>query len=166
MTYISFEESQKFRQSWVWMLLVGVTVLSVAVSFVLTWKEMKLTDAVVLISIPCLVVLLFYWFNLKTRIDKDGIYYQFFPFHWKERAILWSDVETAEVIKYSPLADFGGWGIKYGRKGKAYNVSGNMGFYLTLKNNKKILFGTQKPEELREVVRMIFDRTRPRDLLL
>jgi hypothetical protein len=45
--------------------------------------------------------------------------------------------------------EYGGWGIRYGRKGRAYNVSGNMGLDLTLKPSKSFLIGTQTPDSIR-----------------
>jgi len=38
--------------------------------------------------------------------------------------------------------------MKQDRKGKAYNVSGNIGLQLFLKSDEKILIGTNKPMEL------------------
>ena len=32
-----------------------------------------------------------------------------------------------EAIKYNPIIDYGGWGIKHSYIGKVYNVSGNFG---------------------------------------
>jgi len=52
------------------------------------------------------------------------------------------------VLTYSPISDYGGWGIRYGSIGKAYNVSGNRGVQLELLNGERILIGSQKPEEL------------------
>jgi hypothetical protein len=152
MPYLFFEESQRFRQAWLWILMISTTLFAVVFPLVMIGKDLKPADVATMAFTPLLILGLFYFLQLKTRIDKDGIYYRFIPFHWKEKFIAWSDVDTAEVIKYSPIGDFGGWGIKYGRKGKAYNVSGNMGLYLRLKNGKKILFGTRRPEELAEVI--------------
>jgi hypothetical protein len=59
------------------------------------------------------------------------------------------------VRKYKPLAEFGGWGLRFGVSGKAYNISGNKGLQLELTNNKKLLIGTQKPEELSEALNKI-----------
>jgi hypothetical protein len=42
---------------------------------------------------------------------------------------------------------YGGWGIKRGIGGLAYNVSGNQGLQLVLTDGRKILIGTQKPEQ-------------------
>ncbi len=43
-------------------------------------------------------------------------------------------------------------GIRYGPKGTAYNVSGKIGLQLELKNGKKILIGTRKPEEIENLL--------------
>jgi hypothetical protein len=61
-------------------------------------------------------------------------------------------LKSHEAITYSPLRDYGGWGIRRGAKGKAYNVSGNHGVRLELSDGKRILIGSQRPEELSEAV--------------
>ena len=53
-----------------------------------------------------------------------------------------------EASTYSLLKDYGGWGIRYGRKGKAYNVSGNKGVLLTLADGKNGLIGSKNHEVL------------------
>lgn len=63
----------------------------------------------------------------------------------------------AYVRKYDPIGDYGGWGLKGGalwnsKKGKAINVSGDIGIQLELKNSKKLLIGTQKEAEARRVL--------------
>ena len=52
------------------------------------------------------------------------------------------------VHTYDPIGEYGGWGIKYGKMGKAYNVSGNRGVQLEFADRKSILIGSQKPEQL------------------
>ena len=37
----------------------------------------------------------------------------------------------------------------------AYNMSGNIGLQLVLNNNKRILIGTQKPEDLSDVLKRL-----------
>jgi hypothetical protein len=57
-------------------------------------------------------------------------------------------IQTYEAKTYRPLREYGGWGIRYGAAGKAYNVSGNLGVQLSLLSGRKIMLGSQKPEEL------------------
>ncbi len=46
------------------------------------------------------------------------------------------------------MKEYGGWGIRYGMKGMAYNVSGNRGVQLEFETGKRLLIGSQRPEEL------------------
>ena len=46
-------------------------------------------------------------------------------------------------------------GIRHGFKVKAYNISGNKGVKIYLKNGKNILFGSQKHIELDKALKEI-----------
>jgi hypothetical protein len=52
------------------------------------------------------------------------------------------------------LGEYGGWGIKYGLvgAGKAYSVSGMQGLQLYLKDGSRLLIGTQKSQEIQEII--------------
>jgi hypothetical protein len=103
---------------------------------------------------PLLTIILFRLLTLETIINEEGIQYRFWPFQRKPKIIKAEDVLHYEVKKYSPLKDYGGWGIRLGsfNKGKAYNVSGNMGVLFEFKNGKKFLLGTQKPSDIRSAL--------------
>jgi hypothetical protein len=62
---------------------------------------------------------------------------------------LWEQVKRAYIRQYNPIKEYGGWGLKWSSTNAAYNIMGNVGLQLVLQNGKKILIGTQKPEELR-----------------
>ena len=57
-----------------------------------------------------------------------------------------------QTRQYKPIREYGGWGIRYGRGGKAYNVSGNKAVQLVLKNGKRLLIGSQRPDKLVEAI--------------
>jgi hypothetical protein len=57
-----------------------------------------------------------------------------------------------EVVKYNPISDYGGWGVRLSRNGKAFNVKGEFGLKLYFDNRKPLLIGTQKPEELKKIL--------------
>ncbi len=81
--------------------------------------------------------------NLKTKVFSDSISVIMFPFVIN-KVIKKEDILKAEDVKYSPLLDWGGWGIKISFKGIAYTMYGNRGVKLTMKNGKIILLGSQK----------------------
>jgi hypothetical protein len=92
------------------------------------------------------VVLLFVYATLHTRINQNEILIRYVPFILKWKRILPEEIDFWMIKKYNPIADYGGWGVKSSfRKGKVYNVSGNIGLYLVFKNGKKLMVGTQKP---------------------
>lgn len=89
----------------------------------------------------------FFSIKLISEVRNDGIYLRFFPLHQKFKVYPYDEIEKYEVRTYRPIYEYGGWGIRYGLKGKAYNVYGNKGIQLVFKNKKKLLIGSQKPEE-------------------
>ena len=156
-----FSEIQYFRQKWLWAIIIFFPVFSMygiyeQIIMGNPVGEKPLSDDGVIwftVLIGVGLPLLFYNIRLKTRVSQEGLHYQFFPIHLKERTISFGDIESFKARKYSPLKEFGGWGIRFGFEGKAYNVSGDEGLQLILKNNRKILFGSQKAKELEKAMK-------------
>jgi hypothetical protein len=101
-----------------------------------------------------LLPLLFWQMKLTTRITEEGIYMCFFPFHFKEKFFAWDTLSASYVRTYSPLMEYGGWGIKYSFSGNGlvYNTAGNVGLQLNFKKGESVLIGTQKGEEIKQVL--------------
>ena len=142
-----FEERQKFTQWWLWVILLSFPIISVGR---FDDNEINLYYVLIGLAIP----LLFYLFELRIKVNEDGLHYQFFPFHLKFHAIKMDEIESFKAMEYSPLKEYGGWGIKYGFKGKAYNVSGNKGVKIFLKNGSNIMFGSQNHKELAKALKV------------
>lgn len=105
--------------------------------------------------------LLFAWFlymKLETRIDAQGIYVRFHGIPFCKRSIPWQDIKTISVITYSPLSDYGGWGVRYGMAGNGwcYNVSGSKGIKLFYRNGKPFLIGTQQADAAQTTIEHYF----------
>ena len=60
-----------------------------------------------------------------------------------------------EIITYSPIRDYGGWGVRLSLNGKAFNVRGDKGLKLYFDYRKPLLIGTQKPEELQKCLEQL-----------
>lgn len=157
----TFSESQKFNQPWLIGLLILVILASAVPAYIAyedfknEWKlQLSLAFAIVL---PLFLSVLFLFFlKLKTKIDLGGIHYGFYPFRRNLKTIPWREIKSCEVIQYSPLMDYGGWGYRFGRKGKALNVRGNKGIFIVFKNDKKLLIGTQKETEAKRIIKLYF----------
>ena len=156
MRHHTYEETQRFNQVWLWCLLIALSIIlivKVPIGILNASSEEPLSMHEIISILVVLVFViglnaLFYLLRLKTRINEAGISFTFKPFINKPKVFKWVNIKEAYVRKYQPIWEYGGWGIKYGMKGVAYNVSGNKGLQLILNSGKKILIGTQKPEEL------------------
>ena len=84
--------------------------------------------------------------KLITEIKKDGIQITFTPF--TNFIIPFNKIRSYKIRKYRPILEYGGWGIRFNRTGKAYTVSGKIGLQIELSNGKEILIGTENPEKL------------------
>ena len=149
-----FKETQRFRQWWLWLILLGSWGAMVFALFMDPPKTLgsQLLVGILTISLPTF----FGQMRLITRITTEGIYVRFIPFHFKEQFYSWDSIESAQVRTYNPLSEYGGWGIKYGfnGQGKVYNIVGDQGLQLVFKSGEKLLIGTQKPIEIQAAVRL------------
>ena len=161
---ILFTESQKFKQWWLWVLLIGINGILIFVLYqqIICGKQfgdkpMSDTGFLRVFGLISSLTLLFLFFRLETIIKKDGIYVRFFPIHIAFRKYTWEKIDKAFVRKYNPITEYGGWGLRYGLfgKGKALNVSGNKGLQLVFHDNSQLLIGTNKPEELAQALKII-----------
>ncbi len=162
MTNALFQEKQRFNQIWLMALLAGLVVFGFwgFIQQILLDKpfgDNPESNIGLIFStfLPLLIVAFIFVLQLRTKIDKTGIVYQFWPIHRKEHIIKWEEVSCAYVRKYGPIMEYGGWGFRTGRKGRALNTSGNMGLQIEFVSGKKLLIGTQKPEELQRVLQKL-----------
>jgi hypothetical protein len=98
--------------------------------------------------------------RLHTQVTRDGIRARFRPFHLRYRTWDFNDIHEIHPRRYAPIAEYGGWGIRWGPAGWAYNVSGDQGIQLVLHSGKRILLGTRQPHDfIAAVERALAGRT-------
>lgn len=158
---ILFKEQQRFRQWWIWLILLGINGL---ILFGI-WQQVILgkpfgnnpasNGVMLFIAVMSLLMTVFFMsVRLETIVDEHGVSIRFFPFHRKLHRFPWQQITKAYVRQYQPIREYGGWGLRTGgsKHGKALNVSGDMGLQLELDNGERLLIGTQKPDELRLLI--------------
>ena len=158
-----FKEEQRFRQWWLLVIVFATSALPWIGFFyqiVLGNKFGNNPAPDILIIIIWILFgigfpLLFLSARLVTEIREDGIYIKFFPFHFNYKFFAFEEIESFEEREYRPIYEYGGWGIRYGFGGIAYNVSGNKGVQLIMKNKKKILIGSQKSHEFYKAIKKL-----------
>jgi hypothetical protein len=172
---VLFAEEQRFTQKWLWLLIIGATLIAVIPTIYGIYSQEILgkawgnnpteTGTLYLILILELVLmggvmLLIYKMRLKVEIKSDGFWFSLTPLARKWRCIKKEEIAGFEVRTYRPVAEYGGWGIKGSSRNKAYNISGNVGLQLVLKNGRKVLFGTQESQAIEYAMRKMMNSER------
>lgn len=151
-----FQEKQRFTQWWLWAIIV-ISLLFGAFSVYNQFIEGEISKTIFLLYtlFEASILLLFFTLRLETTITTEEIQILYFPFHWKKRKYPFSTIKKMEVITYSPIGDYGGWGVRLSSNGKAFNVKGDKGLKLYFEHQKPLLIGTQKPEELESIIKKL-----------
>lgn len=152
-----FREEQRFNQIWVWAILIApmVMVLSQFTIDIIDKKEFETEDIIGITFVTLIFTGLIIWFRrikLETIISEKGIDIRYNGLFTKKHFPK-SDIVKVELVTYDPLWHYGGWGLRYSTKrGWCYNVAGDKGCKLTLKNGKAVMIGTQQSEEMQTVL--------------
>lgn len=152
---VLFREEQRFSQLWLWMLVLMTASITwyAAIEQLIFERPFGNNPAsdsgafLFWLLFGILLPLFIASLRLVTEVRGDGLHVRFHPFHRSYRKIPFDSIRSCKVQIYQPIRDYGGWGIRYGTKGKAYNVSGNKGLMLEFVNGKKLLIGSQRAEE-------------------
>ena len=67
-------------------------------------------------------------------------------------SILAGDVEEVGTLRYSPMGDFGGWGIRPGLDGQIYSLRGDQAVRVRLRSGRVIYIGTADPDALARAI--------------
>ena len=151
-----FLEIQRLRSPLVWVLL-SIAVIAIWVTLISQLLPNNFLGDDVMPT-PLLIVFwllfgiglpaIFLFGNLRTAVRGDGIYVRFWPFHFSDRKMPFTEIARCEVREYKPVREYGGWGIKCGKGGWSYTMSGNRGVQLEFTDGKRLLIGSQRADEL------------------
>ena len=156
-----FKEEQRFNQLWLIILIVLSALVPSGIilgSYIKDSSRFTTIEFILILFLMLFASGFIFLFKLTTRIDEKGIHYKLFPFHIKQKTIYWNEISKAYVRTYDAVLEYGGWGLKGGAlweksKGKAINVSGDVGIQLELKNGKKLLIETLKKNDAQSILK-------------
>lgn len=149
-----FHEEQRFRQPWVWVLVLGIA----AVQWWGWVQQIVLGQPfgsnpgpdwmmwLFLVLFGAGLPLFFAVLRLVVEVRDDGVWLRYIPL--TRRIITFDQIERCEPLEYQPLRQYGGWGIRGLGSNRAYNVSGSQGVRLHLRNGDMVLIGSQRSQEL------------------
>ena len=143
---IQFKEEQQFRQSWIWVLLIFASVMSILLPLILGLQE-KTKRAEVMWVVGGIIILqginisLFYFTKFETLGTNKGIYYRWWPFFRRYTFLSFNDIASVNAVKWTHVH----WGYSNTKKfGKAHTINGDKGILIEMKNGGKYYIGSQK----------------------
>lgn len=154
-----FREVQRYTNWIFWVVVIGVTVLSwslfiqqIALHRPMGTKGSPAWVAIIQLVIFGLGIPAFgATVRLITEVTPDTLRVRLAPF--RGRQIPLDTIASAFPREYSPMREYGGWGVRVSAEGRAYNATGNKGVQLVLKDGSRILIGSQQPEALAAALR-------------
>lgn len=152
-----FQEQQKLRQWYVWLILLFV--LSLAIAFIINSiiNYMNSTPgAASFIVLGALILLISLFFLISTAGSKlnviateDSLYFQWIPLNNRYNKVFWQNVQSIRMIDYKSM----GYGMRISEKyGSIYNAFGGYAINIITRGGNQFLIGTAKPKELEEIL--------------
>jgi hypothetical protein len=157
-----YSETQRSRQIWLALIIAAVALLGwgIFIQQIVRGKPVgsdPMPDWMVWLLAAVLGIMLpvfFFWYRMETTVYPDRIDIRMTPF--VHRVFRPADIAGAAARTYNPLREYGGWGVRWSLRSwgasRAYNVSGDQGVQLVLTNGKRVLIGTQRPQELEAAI--------------
>jgi hypothetical protein len=149
-----FHEQQSFRQPRVFILLAippAAMLLLLAWQVILghSWGTKPMSNARVIgwTVFLWLVYLRLVTVRLVTQVGPGELSVGMRGL-WRERHIPLNEIKSAKAVTYNASRDYGGYGIRTTRRGKAYIAGGDRGVRLELVKGGVVVIGSARPEEL------------------
>jgi hypothetical protein len=95
------------------------------------------------------IPVLFYLFlgQLRTRVFSDAVEVSWGLAEVVRKRIPFEEIQEVRPVTYSPIKEFGGWGLRHGgRKKRAWNIRGDRAVLLTLGDGTRFYLGSDRPE--------------------
>lgn len=145
---MAFQESQKMNQGLRILVIVAMIpgLIITGKALIDSYETETLVAFMAILFIAVLVYFIIVEGKAETRIDTQGIHYKYWPFVRSWKMIPWGDIRKVEVKSINPLTDFGGWGYRWGRKGKGIILSGNRAIVILKKEGKDFVLTTRQEQ--------------------
>jgi hypothetical protein len=158
---VSFREEQRMHPLIVWIPFIVSPIITTAVLYYVFFLRAPTNEAlsvgvrIGLIVFTCLwEIVVTGWLLLRrliTEVRYDSLSIQFQPF--TKRMVAYGEITTVEPRTCNVLAEFGGYGARSGKNGKAYILLGNQGVQLELRNGERVFVGSRKAGELAQAIK-------------
>jgi len=142
-------ESQRVR--W-WVHLVVAVALGGAVAGVLARAGGEQPLWVIVLPVAIVAAVYGLLNPMTVRVTATDLRVEFGHFGWPRWRFAMEEIRDAQVIEFSALRDWGGWGIRTRRGGLCLNERGNTGVQFTHRG-RTIVVGSDDPHRLLDALR-------------
>ena len=141
-----FHESQGFYQNRVALLIVAAVTLGIAGAGGVVMLTRPPAAPIAIIVVVAILPLTIFALRMRTTVTEQALTVSMRPLIRRRLPV--EQIDEVEAIRYSPLREGGGWGVRFsGRYGLVLNVSGNEGVRLVA-GSKRYLIGSLRAAEL------------------
>lgn len=157
-----YSEEQRFRQPWVWTVLLAIAMGSTVLiayfgvtRFLLgdhaadrpLSDQLMMTVSIATVGVVWILTTVLYQVRLTTRVSLDRLQVHLAPLS-EPLTVLIRDIQGLSICRYRPILDYGGWGTRHGKYGQGYTITGDRGVRVLVVSGESFLIGSQRPEEL------------------
>ncbi len=162
-----YEETQRWPDWSVWLVTIGAGGF-ILFMLVMAWRAAApcwqggtpnwpiVAICLVAAAAETFVIYMFAAGKLTIQVYHDGIFVRLHPF--PGRLIPFEQVEEIASAHFSPLRDFGGWGVRWRGRTTAYIIRGNRGITVKLRNGRTVVIASQDPDALTAIAQRAFQR--------
>jgi len=147
---VLFKESQYFSPAFYVIFLACLAMVFTVSAILPGLGTSLLTMQLIFVAGTLLTFNLMY---MRTTIEENNVTVVFgllFPMYIKHIPAV--TILESEAVRYEPLQDYGGWGIRGWGKRRALNARGDFGVLLTLDDGTMLMLGSQVPQELDDAI--------------
>lgn len=103
------------------------------------------------------VVVLAEWLvaGLKVRLYREHMELGLGRAGLIHKRVRYADIRELESVKYHPLREFGGWGVRFNGKKRAWTARGDRAVVLHMADGIHLYVGSDNPQRLEERIRAV-----------
>jgi len=149
----TYRESQNPLWGYVVVLAIFLCVVPGIAASALTDPNVPLALTIFILGITSVIILATgLVFGMFVEVCGDNLLVRWGVLRFKVLTVPLASIRSAEVVTFSPIKDFGGWGIRVGKGGWAYFMSGTQGVQVVTNKNEKYIIGSDTPNLLYKVI--------------
>ncbi len=103
------------------------------------------------------VIILAEWLvaGLKVRLYREHMELGLGRAGLIHKRVRYAQIEDLESVKYHPLREFGGWGVRFNGKKRAWTARGDRAVVLHMSDGLLLYVGSDNPQRLEERIRAV-----------